>query len=517
MFLKTEVSLFRALRVSAVQSFFFILFFPAVSFGREATLTILFTNDHHGQVEPIHDADASKPIGGVTRRMALIEKIREEVGPKNVLLVDGGDLFTGTALSGMTQGEVDCAAYQLMKYDAVVLGNHDFDYGKKAILEYRKKFGVPFVSANTVVRSNSQNFMRPYVLRYAGTRVGLIGFSNPDTPGLTRRENVSGLLFNPPGASAKGLHSILKKDADIFVALSHLGVDADKKFAKDNDFLDVIIGGHTHTVLMEPIVEKKKDGSPAGPIITQAGSRGLYLGRLDLVVEGHRDPKTKKEDHWVKSYKYQLIPITSDLPEDTRMVELLDGYKKRLKTKPLDEVLAEVSGDLTRSDQGDSALGAIATDAVRQAAGAEIAFLNSGSFRSSFRSGSLTREILYEIYPFDDEIIALDVPGSAIRKAVENSDSKRGQGGFLQVSGLRIERSGDGLNILFGKEPLNDRRRYLVAVNDFLAQGGDGYNLFRGLKSRRKTQIMIRDLLEETMKSKQKISSGDLEKRWYSR
>ena len=319
------------------------------------------------------------------------------------------------------------------------------------------------------------------------------------------------------GRSSKGLHSILKKDADIFVALSHLGVDADKKFAKDNPFLDVIIGGHSHTVLTEPIVEKKKDGTPAGAIIVQTGSRGLYLGRLDLVVEGRRDPKTKKEDHWVKSYKHQLIPITSDLPEDPQMVELLEGYKKQLKTKPLEEVLATVSGDLTRSDQGDSLLGSIATDALAKAAGAEIALLNSGSFRSQFRSGPLTREILYEIYPFDDEVIVLDVPGSYLRKAIEASESKRGQGGFLQVSGLRIEKADGQLRILFGNELLNDRRKYLVAVNDFLAQGGDGYNVFRRIKSRRKTQIMIRDLLEETLKAKQKISSGDFERRWYSR
>ncbi len=495
-------------------SFLLVFPWPSISTAREVQLTILFTNDHHGQVDPIHGSDTSKPVGGVTRRMALIEKIRQEVGPKNVLLVDGGDLFTGTALSGLTNGEVDCAAYQLMKYNAIVLGNHDFDYGKKVLLENRKKYQIPWVSANTVVRGNSQNFVRPYVLAYAGVRVGMIGFSNPDTPGLTKRENVSGLVFNPPGASAKGLHSILKKDADIFIALSHLGVDGDKRFAKDNNFLDVIIGGHSHTILFEPIVEKKADGSLAGPIITQAGSRGLYLGRLDLTVKGVRDPKTKKEDYSVEDYRYKLIPINQDLPEDPKMVELLQRFKNRLKSKPLDEVLATVFGDLGRSNQGDSFLGEMTADAIRKAAGTEIALLNSGSFRTDFKSGDLTREILYEIFPFDDEVVTLDVPGSYLRKAIEASELKKGQGGFLQVSGLKIERSGEELKILAGNEPLRDRQKYLVAVNDFLAGGGDGYDVFRRVKARRKTQRMVRELLESTLKEKQKITTDNIEKRW---
>src|SRR5579883_2185683 len=105
--------------------FAFTSFFPCVSFARQATLTILFTNDHLGQVDPLHADDPSKPVGGVTRRAALIKKIAQEVGPKNMLLVDSGGLFTGTAFSAMTQGQVDCAAYQLMQYDAVGLGPHD--------------------------------------------------------------------------------------------------------------------------------------------------------------------------------------------------------------------------------------------------------------------------------------------------------------------------------------------------------------------------------------------------------
>jgi 2',3'-cyclic-nucleotide 2'-phosphodiesterase (5'-nucleotidase family) len=344
--------------------------------------------------------------------------------------------------------------------------------------------------------------------------VGLIGFSNPDTPSLIRRENVRGLVFNPPGAAAKGLHSIFKKDADIFVVLSHLGVDADKKFAKDNSFIHVIIGGLSRTVLSEPLVVKKKDGSLLGPIIGQAGSQGLYLGRLDLMIEGHRDPKTKNAEYSITDHHYQLIPITADLPEDPQMVALLDKYRAAFKAKPLDEMLASVSGNILPGNDGDSLLGQITTDAVRTEAETELAVINSGFFHSDFKSGPITREILYEILPVDDEIVTMEIPGSVVRKAVELSESKRGQGGFLQVSGMKIEKSGGSLNITIGNEPLKDKKKYLLALNDFLAGGGDGYDLFRHWKYRKKTGLMIRGLLEETLRSRQKIVTADLEKRW---
>jgi 5'-nucleotidase/UDP-sugar diphosphatase len=498
--------------VLSLSLFVLLLVLPGRSFAREVTLTILFTNDHHGQVDPVHQDDPSKPVGGVTRRMALIEKIRKEVGPDHVVLVDGGDLFSGTAFSELTHGEVDCDAYELMRYDAIGLGDSDLVYGKKALLEFRKKFHIPWVSANVV--SGGQPYIRPYVLKATGVRVGLIGFSNPDTPALIGREAVSGLIFNPPGASAKGLHSIFKKDADIFVVLSNLGVEADKKFSKDNPFIHVVIGGYSETVLTAPIVTQLKDGSLLGPIIGQAGSRGLYLGRLDLTVDGHRDPKTKIAAYSIVDYHYQLIPITSDLPEDPQMTALLQKYRDQLKEKPLDEVLATVPADFLGSEKGDSLAGEITADAMRKAAQTEIALIPNGSFKSGFNSGDLTREILYDIFPTDSGIVAIDVPGLYLRKAIEASAVEKGKDDFLQVSGLTIGKNGDELQITVGGEPLNDKRKYQVAVNDFLAGGPPGYDFFRRLKSRRKVQTLVRGLLEETLKSKSKIADTDLDKRW---
>ncbi len=492
--------------------FGFVLISPRFLWGKEAQITILFTNDHHGQVEPLHESDPSKPVGGVTRRMALIQKIRQEVGEKNVILVDSGDLFRGTAFSEMTDGKVDCAAYQLMKYDAIGLGEQDFDYGKSTLLDYRREFGLPWVSANVV--SAGQPFVRPYVLKSAGNiRVGLIGFSTQEALSVARRENVRGLVFNPADAAAKGLHSIFKKDADIFVVLSRLGVDEDKKFAKGNSYLHVILGGRSQTVLTEPIVTKAKDGTLVGPIIGQAGSQGLYLGRLDLSIEGHRDPKTKNATYSITAYHYQLIPITEDLPEDPDMVALLDKYRSRLEKKPLDEPLAEAL-NADAGNQGDSVWGQMATDEIRKSTQADVAMINSDFFHSDFTTGTITREILYEMVPTDNEIVTVEIPGAYLRKTLEIAALKRGQGSFLQISGIKVQKTGDGLSIWVGNEPLKDRQKYQLALNDFLADGGDGYEQLRRLKYRKRTDVMIRELLESVLKERKKITSTDLEKRW---
>ena len=489
-----------------------LLALPGFTFSREVTITILFTGDNHGQLDPVHNSDTSLPVGGVSRRMALIEKIRQEVGADHVVLVDCGDTMDGTAFSELAKGAADCEAYQLMGYDAVCLGEHDFDYGTKTIVEYRRQFGIPWVASN--VNQGGQPFVRNYLVKAMGVRVGLIGFADPETPSKVGRAKTLGLTINPPGMAAKGLHSIFKKDADLFIVLSRQGLEEAKKFAKDNPFIHVVISGKGAAPTKDPIVTVNKDGSLKGPILCQPGPQGLYLGRLDLVVDGRRDLKTKKSSFFITSYKYQVLPITVDLPEDPRMGALIKKYKDRLSDKPMDEVLATVTGDFSGNANGDSLVGEIAADAIRREAHTQIALLPNQTFKPVFKAGNLTREILYEVCPAEGDVVAIDVPGRVVRKALEVSKGFKGQDGFLQVSGLTVEGTGADMKVMVGGEPLNDKKRYLVAVNDFLAGGGAGYEFFRSLHSRRKTTLKVRTLLEEAIKSKVAWGPTDLETRW---
>jgi 2',3'-cyclic-nucleotide 2'-phosphodiesterase (5'-nucleotidase family) len=140
--------------------------------------------------------------------------------------------------------------------------------------------------------------------------------------------------------------------------------------------------------------------------------------------------------------------------------------------------------------------------------------VNNGSFRRDIQAGPFTLKNLYEILPFEDGVEVLEVSGYYLRKIVEMSASNLGKDSFLQISGMKVEKSAEGLNITVGDGPLKDRQKYLVAVNDYIADGGDGYKLFRGFKSRRKTELILRQVLGDYLKKKQKISPTDLEKRW---
>lgn len=316
--------------VSSLRRFFLFIILGVLTAANtqasDINLIILFTNDHHGQVLPLQEPQPGNIGGGVARRHTLIREIRGKVGKDRVVLVDAGDLFFGTDFSESTKGEVDCAAYRLMGYDAIALGNHDFDYGinflKQTILNYQ----TPWISANAVEQSTQQNFVMPCVVKTIGeVRVGIIGFPSEDAFKRSERRNARGLVFKTPGTVAAGLHSTLKNGVDVFVALTHEGVEADRKLASQAPYLHVIIGGHDHRVFDEALVDKKANGELAGPIIGHAGSRGLYLGRLDLTVLGNR-----QDGYRVTKYDYRLLPVTADILESAEMTALLEKYTRTI-------------------------------------------------------------------------------------------------------------------------------------------------------------------------------------------
>lgn len=489
---------------------FLAFFLSRPLFAVEAKLTLLFTGDQDGQIESLPLSDPAQPVGGMARRITLINRIRQEVGPQSVVLVDSGNLLTGTAFADMTRGQVMCAAIQMMGYDALAVGEGDFTYGRKTLLEYRKKFKIPWVSAN--VHAGLQPFLRDYELKYCGVRVGLIGITNPDVPSLTNKQNVQGLNFIPGGAAIKGLHSIFKKDADLFIVLSRLGFDQDKKLAKDNSFLHVIISGNSDKILKDPLANLTKGGDLIGPLLVQTGNRGLYLGRLDLTVDGKRDRKTKKSEFAIVEYHYQMIPITSDIPEDLQMKALVDQYRKTLVDKPLDQVLATLSAPVTTKME--SLLGQVVADSLKEATGADLALIPTGTLSANLPAGPFTRQDLYNLYPEEDSVYLVEVSGALVREAVKRSLEMKGQPGFLQISGLAVNSSNGKLQLSVGNEALGERTVYKIVTTDRFVMGQGGYWPLKKLKSRQKTDVNFRDQLEQALIGRKTLSPSDLQNRW---
>ena len=250
-------------------------------------LVILHTNDTHSQIEPT-DSDASRnpDMGGYARRLGVINSIRSQ--EENVLLVDAGDFSQGTPYYNFFSGRVEVKGYNMMQYDALTLGNHEFDNGMDSLSAILSLKNFPVVVSNyEVSESKIKDFVKPwFIVKKGKLRIGILGLGvNPK--GLVMEKNYEGINYRDPVETAVEVSDFLKnkKKCDIIVCLSHLGSDStslavnDFTIARATKNIDVIIGGHSHSML-----ENVKTTNAAGNkvVIAQMAKSGLYLGRIDL-------------------------------------------------------------------------------------------------------------------------------------------------------------------------------------------------------------------------------------------
>ena len=266
----------------------FLLCFQLAAFSADKVkLVILHTNDTHSQIEPTEKSSlATSDMGGYARRMGVIEKIRLE--EKNVLLLDAGDYWQGTPYFNFFNGRIEIDALNRMKYDATTLGNHEFDNGTDTLAAVIQNLNIPLISSNyDVTNSVIRDFVKPWiVIKKAGLKIGVMALNvNPES--LILESNIRDVNYIDPVAKAQEISEYLKnkEKCDLIICLSHLGSDKDSKsvndfeIARKTKFIDVIIGGHSHTML-----ENTKTQNAAGRdvIIAQMAKSGFYLGRIDL-------------------------------------------------------------------------------------------------------------------------------------------------------------------------------------------------------------------------------------------
>lgn len=262
-----------------------LLFSLSLFAQNENKLVILHTNDTHSQIEPFGEqAGDNKGKAGLARRATLIKEIRKQY--PNVLLLDAGDFIQGTPYFNMFGGELEVKAMNQLGYDVVTLGNHEFDNGVEFLSKMLQNAKFDIVSANYDVSNTVlKNQIKPYVIKNInGIKVGIIGL-NVRPNGLISDKNFEGIRFLNPIDEVNRYAKILKEDekVDLVIALSHLGYQSDsqfsdKKVAAGSRNVDIIIGGHSHTYLPEPVEVKNMDGQPV--MITQSGSKGMNVGKL---------------------------------------------------------------------------------------------------------------------------------------------------------------------------------------------------------------------------------------------
>ncbi|MCG9528952.1 bifunctional UDP-sugar hydrolase/5'-nucleotidase [Providencia rettgeri] len=456
-------------------------------------IIIYHTNDLHAHVSPFKVPYISKDrqVGGFANIASVVKDAKNK--EQGVFFFDAGDYFTGPYISTLTNGEAVVDIMNEMSFDAVSIGNHEFDHGVPNMLTQLNKAKFPVLLGN-VFYENSEKpvWDKPWtIIEKDGVKLGVIGlhgkFAFYDTVNKDKREGVE--ARDEVEYLQKYINE-LKDKVDITVLLVHEGVPArqssfgatdvsrmlqkDIDLAKQVDGIDVLITGHAHVGTPEPI--KVND-----TLIVSTDSYGINLGKLVLDV----DDNTNK----IKGYKGQLINMFADEhTPDPATQKKIDDWTKKLETITLEKI-GNANVELTRAYGESSLLGNLITDAFLQTdSRAKIAFVNSGGIRSEIEKGNITLGDVISMFPFPDELTYMEISGKDLRSLMNHAANLTN--GVLQVSsGLEMKydskKNPDSrvVSLKLNGKDINDNEYYPIVVNSFLATGGDGFEAFNNGKN----------------------------------
>lgn len=478
---------------------------PALAVG-PIKATVLFFNDSHGHLEPfIVKADGGRQeVGGIARMATLVRQIREENRGRGIatFLLVAGDILQGTPMSTVYRGRADIACFNAMGVNAISVGNHEFDFGPDNFLSLTGQAAFPFISANLFDKASGNLLVAPHVALPLGEGLSLtvIGATTASLKVTTLPDHVKGLdVGDPRDAVAKTWATL--KDKGPVILLSHCEHEEDIAMAKALPDLTAIIGGHDHLLFSPP--------RQAGDVpIVQAFEYGRYLGRLDFDI----DPGQRQ----AKLAAWAYLPVTADIVADPQVEAIVGRYRKQLD-KRFTEVIGRAAVALEAERRvarwQETNLGNLVADLMRAHTGADIALVNAGSLRASIEAGPVTLEQVFKAMPFENQLVRVRLTGARLIEVLTRSIQGRPEdedGGFLQVSGLWLKLKGQALaEVTVGPErrPLAPEATYTVAINDFMATGGDGYAMLTGLTAEA-TGLPLRELLVDAFAGPQPVTAA---------
>jgi 5'-nucleotidase len=473
--------------------------------NRITDIQLLGVNDFHGNLEPPRQVDG-RTVGGAAYLASYLNEYEAE-NPKRTITVHAGDLVGATPLiSSYFHDEPTIYAANLMGFDVGTLGNHEFDEGGEEMLRLinggqrddGKQFkdgpdgtpvntsdpnfpgaDFPYVAANTVYKDSGRTVLPPYqVVKRQDIKVGFIGVTTLETPRIVTPDAVAPFRYldisNTVNRYARRLEA---QGVESIVVLAHAGgiqTSAQEatgeiigETAQMSDAVDVVVAGHTHTMLNNTV---------EGKLVVEALSYGTAFDAVNMRV----DRKTKD----VISASANIVTTYDDaVAPDPVVARLVSDYKARIS--PISErVVGTASQDLTRTQDsdGESALGDVIADAQRDFAGTDLAFMNPGGIRADIASGPVTFGDLFAVQPFDNQVVRMELTGDQIYRLLEQQFEVNR---ILQVSGLEYSYDASkpaGQRITSATvngSPLDRNATYTVAANSFLATGGDGFTVLK--------------------------------------
>jgi len=437
---------------------------------RLAQVTLLQINDVYTTV-PVNG------IGGLARVATLKQRLSANGHP--VLMMLGGDFLSPSVASSVFKGEQMVAALNAAGLDYATFGNHEFDFGIDVLKQRMKESTFTWVVSNVLDAKTGGPIGKavPYAVKdVGGLKIGIIGLCiTTSAIAPTVRDQFK--FVDPIAAAVKYLPSVRREGAQVIVALTHLDFAKDREIAWKLPQIDVIVGGHEHY----PITTAE-----GRTLISKAGSDAKFAARIDITrVPG---PAATVEKF------FELIPITSAIPEDAKTAGVAESYEARLG-KELDMAVGTTTADLDATNEREvreTALSNLIADALREDVKADVAIANAGGARGSqvYPAGPLTRRTLLSIHPFGNIVCKISVSGRVLLEALTHGVEKLpiASGQFPQLSGMtmRVRTSAPTAtrvtDVRVGGQPLDLEKTYTVALPDFVMNGGDGYTMFPGQK-----------------------------------
>jgi 5'-nucleotidase/UDP-sugar diphosphatase len=451
-------------------------------------LTILHTNDIHGHLLPWRGWEgdlAGKTLGGMDRLGGAIKQVREEVGRENVILLDAGDTLGDSLVADQTQGKAIIDAMNVLDYTAMVIGNHELDFTADTLKKRIAEAKFPVLAANITEKATGRLFTLPYLIQeIRGVKIGILGLAYPNTPLTTAKKNVDGLEFGEATEVAREYVSRLREQgAQIVVVLSHYGLAADKKLARQAPGIDVIVGGHSHN--------RMKDAWREGnTLIVQAGAHGSDLGRLDLEVKNGK----------IIRHAHSLITIDHAVPSDARVASIVRQAASSSKTQSEERLGQAVSliaraqtiaGQEAQKRDQESPADSLFADLIRERTRVDAVILPGVGYGTAIPAGTIQAGALRNLIPHESKTVTMTLTGAQIREILEQSlentytdDPKQKVGGLVQVSGIHFKYNTEGSNshrlteVRIQGKRLDRKRDYRVATNSLLAGGGHNYKAF---------------------------------------
>lgn len=491
--------------------------------GDGYVLTILHTNDIHAHLSPF-DAlgvmcDQAKDRvglcqGGVGRLATAIARERAKGGPS--LLLDAGDQFQGSLYFTRFQGEPLAVFMNRFGYDAMTVGNHEFDNGPATLAAFLKALKFPVLAANLDVSRSPElrGLIAPLAVKtVAGRKIGLVGVAQYKTPQMSS-PGPDVVFEKTVPAVARAVADLKRQGVDIIIALSHAGLDMDKKLAAAVPDLDIIVGGHSHVLLGNgypeavgpcPLVVPHAGGGPT--LIVTAGYWGRYLG----VLQASFDAAGR-----VTRYAGNPVRLDATVPEDAATMAALEQFAKPLEAyTAMGLGSSEAAMDAATCRRAECLPGDLVTEAMLEAGkrqGAVAALTNGGSIRAGLPAGNLNMGDVLTAYPFPASLVVLTLSGTDLRQVLEYSLGRvggtKGTGRFLQVAGLRYaydaaRPEGARLTTVAIADakgdfsPLSPQAAYRVAITSFMWGRGDGLDFQGRARGMVDTGLVISDIVAD--------------------